>query len=58
MLLWVFCYQFDALCPNGEEAQLARDAWNESDAIQESLDLHICNLDTAILYTSKEYVFK
>jgi hypothetical protein len=58
MLLWnysnILCEQSDSSEINADNAQ---ECWNESQAIQDSLDMHICNLDTALIYTTREYIY-
>ncbi|PBK84181.1 hypothetical protein ARMGADRAFT_1000409 [Armillaria gallica] len=58
MLLWCFCDQLRRE-PYVEEdkAEYAHEAWNETQSIQDSLDLHVCNLDTAVMYMCREYIY-
>lgn len=41
-----------------DKAEYAHEAWNETQSIQDSLDLHVCNLDTAVMYMCREYIYK
>ncbi|KAG9316797.1 hypothetical protein JVU11DRAFT_2861 [Chiua virens] len=59
MLLWNFCttrlrkntYSRD------HTSELALEAWQEAQEIQNALDSHTCNLDMALLYMCREYVY-
>ncbi|KAJ3710147.1 hypothetical protein EV361DRAFT_336843 [Lentinula raphanica] len=59
MLLWNFsnrlCEELDS--PSETNAELAQESWSESQAIQDSLEMHICNLDTALMYMTREYIY-
>lgn len=60
MLLWNYsnrlCDQSES--PSETNAELAQESWSESQAIQDSLEMHICNLDTALIYMTREYIYK
>jgi len=60
MLLWNFsnrlCDQSTSLTEE-TKAEWAQESWNETQAIQDSLDMHICNLDTALIYMTREYIY-
>ncbi|KAJ3848015.1 hypothetical protein EV368DRAFT_50103 [Lentinula lateritia] len=60
MLLWNYsnhlCNQSES--PSETNAELAQESWSESQAIQDSLEMHICNLDTALIYMTREYIYK
>ncbi|KAJ7589893.1 hypothetical protein C8J56DRAFT_936442 [Mycena floridula] len=58
MLLWCFCYRCrdDETCGLEDKSEFAQEGWNESQAILDSLDMHGCNLDTSIMYMTREYV--
>ena len=59
MLLWSFCHRLSSTArENDEMAELLFDAWAETQALLDSLKMHDCNLDTAIIYLSREYVYK
>lgn len=59
MLLWVSCVrQRDASWGTEERARFAIDAWNEITYVQSALDMHACNIDTAIMYMCREYLYK
>ncbi|KAL0065315.1 hypothetical protein AAF712_007649 [Marasmius tenuissimus] len=59
MLLWVFCHYRLRTCPSEElKAEYAQEAMGESQFIQESLDFHTCNLDTGLIYLTREYISK
>uniref|UniRef100_A0A0W0G457 Zn(2)-C6 fungal-type domain-containing protein n=1 Tax=Moniliophthora roreri TaxID=221103 RepID=A0A0W0G457_MONRR len=58
MLLWNFCNRLTRTAVSQEDkAEYAQEAWNESQFIQDSLDFHVCNLDTALIYLTREYVY-
>lgn len=44
--------------PQEDLAELAQESWCETQAIEDSLDIHTCNLDTTLMYCCREYVFK
>ncbi|KAG1790494.1 uncharacterized protein HD556DRAFT_1310512 [Suillus plorans] len=59
MLLWIFCttrLRKNAFS-NAETTDLAVEAWSETLEIQDALDSHTCNLDMALLYMCREYVY-
>ncbi|KAG6829572.1 hypothetical protein H0H92_004121 [Tricholoma furcatifolium] len=58
MLLWAFTNRLrttDML--NDDKVELVYDAWSEAQSIQDSLRIHTCNMDTAIIYMCREYVY-
>lgn len=60
MLLWNFCTTRlrKNVFNSTETAELALEAWSETLEIQDALDAHTCNLDVALLYMSREYMYK
>ena len=59
MLLWNSCIrQRDASWTAQERAHFAMEAWQEIQLIQDAVNMHNCNLDTAILYMCREYLYK
>jgi hypothetical protein len=40
------------------KAEYAFEVWVETQSIQDALDTHVCNLDTALLYMCREYIYK
>ena len=59
MLLWTSCVrQRDTSWTTDERADFAIQAWQEARAIQDALDIHQCNLDTSLMYLSREYLYK
>lgn len=59
MLLWSFCNRLRyTLSENDEIPELIFDAWGETQALLDSLKMHDCNLDTAIIYLCREYAYK
>jgi hypothetical protein len=59
MLLWNFSTRLsnDSITDN-IKAEYAFEVWVETQSIQDALDIHICNLDTALLYMCREYLYK
>ncbi|KAG5351414.1 hypothetical protein C0989_006524 [Termitomyces sp. Mn162] len=59
MLLWNFTNQLRmTVLPDDEKVELIYDAWSEAQSLQDSLRMHTCNLDTVLIYMSREYVYK
>ena len=58
MLLWNFCNRFRTPSEDEERAEQANEAFLEAQAIEDSLNIHTCNLDTTLIYTTREYVHK
>ncbi|KDQ27287.1 hypothetical protein PLEOSDRAFT_1076525 [Pleurotus ostreatus PC15] len=57
MLLWTFCNRIRVEgCSDEDKAEYASEAWSETQAIQDSIDMHTCNLDTGLMYMTKEYL--
>jgi len=58
MLLWNFSTRLsnDSITDN-IKAEYAFEVWVETQAIQDALDTHVCNLDTALLYMCREYLY-
>ncbi|KAF8993841.1 hypothetical protein BDQ17DRAFT_1311941 [Cyathus striatus] len=58
MLLWNFCCRFreDSL-QYEEKAEHAHEAYVEAQMIQDALELHKCNLDTTLIYMTREYIY-
>ncbi|KAK7453326.1 hypothetical protein VKT23_012005 [Stygiomarasmius scandens] len=58
MLLWNFCVRMQRDTMSDEEkAEFCNDAWSECQLLQDSLDMHICNLDTMVMYLTREYIY-
>ncbi|KIK57927.1 hypothetical protein GYMLUDRAFT_228507 [Collybiopsis luxurians FD-317 M1] len=58
MLLWNYSnYLREQPEPSEENAENAQESWNETLAIEDSLNMHICNLDTALIYSTREYIY-
>jgi hypothetical protein len=59
MLLWSFSTRLsnDSITDN-IKADYAYEVWVETQSIQDALDTHVCNLDTALLYMCREYLYK
>lgn len=38
--------------------RFAVDAFNEARIIQEAIDMHQCNLDTSLIYLTREFIYK
>jgi hypothetical protein len=59
MLLWNFCIRLRSDCCSDEDkAECALKAWAETQTIQDGLDMHVCNLNTTLLYIVREYLYK
>lgn len=59
MLLWSFCHRLgNTSSDNDDLPELIFDAWAETQALLDSLKMHDCNLDTAIIYLCREYIYK
>ncbi|KAG8214094.1 hypothetical protein J3R82DRAFT_10852 [Butyriboletus roseoflavus] len=59
MLLWNFCTTRLRKNTYSREntSELALESWQETLEIQNALDCHTCNLDMALLYMCREYVY-
>ncbi|THH31408.1 hypothetical protein EUX98_g2788 [Antrodiella citrinella] len=58
MLLWNSCMrQRDTTWTSNERAKFAIEAWAETQAVQDALDMHQCNSDTALMYVCREYLY-
>ncbi|KIK99397.1 hypothetical protein PAXRUDRAFT_822813 [Paxillus rubicundulus Ve08.2h10] len=59
MLLWNFCTTRlrKNTFSSAETSELALESWRETQAIQDALDAHTCNLDVTLLYMCREYVY-
>jgi hypothetical protein len=59
MLLWNFCICLRSDCYSDEDkAECALEVWAERQTIQDCLDMHVCNLNTTLLYIAREYLCK
>ena len=59
MLLWTSCIrQRDSAVETEARAEFAIAAWIETRVIQDALDMHRCNGDTALIYLCREYIYK
>ncbi|KAG6830738.1 hypothetical protein H0H87_007214, partial [Tephrocybe sp. NHM501043] len=58
MLLWSFTNRLRMrTIANDDKVELIYDAWSEAQSLQDSLRVHTCNLDTTVMYMSREYVY-
>ncbi|GLB44949.1 putative GAL4-like Zn(II)2Cys6 (or C6 zinc) binuclear cluster DNA-binding domain [Lyophyllum shimeji] len=58
MLLWTSTNRLrTSAVPDDEKVELVYEAWAEAQALQDSLRIHDCNLDTALMYMCREYVY-
>ncbi|TDL24298.1 hypothetical protein BD410DRAFT_786409 [Rickenella mellea] len=58
MLLWNSCLRLrKGSASDGEKAEFAMQAWLETQEIQDTVDAHICAIDTHLLYMTREYLF-
>ncbi|KAJ7762935.1 hypothetical protein B0H16DRAFT_1311418 [Mycena metata] len=64
LLLWNFCNRLatrpgiQAPHQTEAEADALADAWNEAQAIEDSLEMHICNYETTVAYLCQEFIYK
>ena len=60
MLLWNSCsyIQRDESLTTDERAKFAIDVFQETQALQDALDMHVCNLNTGLAYVAREYLYK
>ena len=59
MLLWISCIRPRDNEPSTENrAKFAIAAWVETGTVEDGLEMHQCNLDTALMYMSREYIYK
>ena len=60
MLLWNSCstIQRDESLSTDERAKFAIGAFQETQALQDALDIHVCNLNTGLIYVAREYLYK
>ncbi|KAJ7760838.1 hypothetical protein DFH07DRAFT_883807 [Mycena maculata] len=63
LLLWNFCHRLSnpqtnrALHQSDDEADALQECWNEAQAIQDSLEMHVCNYETGVAYLCEEYIY-
>ncbi|TFL03494.1 hypothetical protein BDV98DRAFT_386363 [Pterulicium gracile] len=58
VLLWTFCTRtLSKVTSMQERGALAAEAFREVTTLQESIDMHVCNLDTGMIYLTKEYLY-
>ena len=59
MLLWILSTRLsnDSITDN-IKAEYAFEVWVEMQPIQDALDTYVCNLDAALLYMCREYLYK
>ncbi|KZT18418.1 hypothetical protein NEOLEDRAFT_1080339 [Neolentinus lepideus HHB14362 ss-1] len=61
MLLWNACQVLRDTSvgeDDGRRVEFTVQAWGEADAISDAIDRHICNMDTALIHTCRELVYK
>ncbi|KAF8189550.1 hypothetical protein K438DRAFT_2019010 [Mycena galopus ATCC 62051] len=63
LLLWNFCNRLIQSGPQAPqqveaESDALQECWNEAQAIQDSLEIHICNYETGVTYLCQEYIYK
>lgn len=59
MLLWNSCTHFqDENLTGDAKAEIAIAVYTETRAVEQALDAHICNLDTALIYMCREFIAK
>lgn len=50
--------QRDESLSTDQRASFAISAFQETREIQDALDMHVCNLDTGLMYVCREYLYK
>lgn len=58
MLLWNFSNRFRHPSQAEERAENAHEAFLEAQSIEDALNTHRCNLDTTLIYNTREYIHK
>ena len=48
----------DKELPELQRAQFAINAWLETEAIEDALNQHVCNLESRMAYQAREFLFK
>lgn len=57
MLLWAFTNRLRSNLKNSDEqVDIVYEVLNEAQSIQDSLEMHECNLDTELIYMTQEYI--
>lgn len=58
MLLWISAIRpRDSTWTTDERSDFAIGAWTETRLVEDGLQMHKCNLDTAIMYLTREYLY-
>jgi hypothetical protein len=59
MLLWNCTVRFsDERLSTEERTRIACNAYVETRVVEDALDAHICNIDTALIYMCREFISK
>lgn len=59
MLLWNFCVSVkENHLKVDDKIEAFTDSIGEATKIEDALNVHHCNLDTSIMYLTREYLFK
>ena len=58
MLLWNFCHHFPNANTEGDLYELTSEVVVESQAIENALDNHKCNVNVELVYCCRAYVHK
>ena len=67
LLLWNFCNRLLSHAPHlrrpppqqlSGNSDALQEAWNEAQAIEDGLEMHVCNYETGVAYLCQEYVYK
>ncbi|THH18643.1 hypothetical protein EW146_g2361 [Bondarzewia mesenterica] len=57
MLLWNCCVRFqDETLTSDQKTQIAITVFVETRVVEQALDAHICNIDTALIYMCREFI--
>ncbi|KAJ7107996.1 hypothetical protein C8R43DRAFT_1044435 [Mycena crocata] len=63
LLLWNFCNRLStqpgSRTPHemDQEGEALQESWNEAQAIEDALEMHICNYETGVTYLCQEYIY-
>jgi len=58
MLLWNFCHRYQTIDQQADTNEHAHEAIVETQAIENALDAHTCNIDIELMHYCKEYIHR
>ncbi|KAJ7048334.1 hypothetical protein C8F01DRAFT_1192069 [Mycena amicta] len=56
LLLWNFSHRLARSAAIDPDSDAPHETWNEAQAIEDSLEMHVCNYDTGIVYLCQEFI--